>query len=153
MEIKLMGNEALNAFVARLPAAEVDKLMGLYVKLRAEKARVAKLAAEADDEYKVAMQAIERRLLAKADETGVTGFKVKGVATSYQSEDKKVSIADGDLFYTFVAGLGLDGLEFFEKRVSITTVEKWMKENGMVVPPGLNLFRERVMRVRKDSEK
>lgn len=152
MEISLLGETALNEFMKKLPAADVEKMMRLYLRLRTQKATIKKHAEAVDAEFKTLMEAIENHMLQKADTAGVTGFNIKGVGTSYTAEEKKVSIADDDAFYPFVASLGVDGLEFFERRVAVTFVDKWMQDHDGNPPPGLNFFRTRVMRVRKASE-
>lgn len=153
MNLSLMGEAALTEFMKKLPAADVEKLMRLYLNLRTQKAAIKKHADAVDAEFKLLMETIENHMLAKADAAGVTGFNIKEVGTSYTAEEKKVSIADDAAFYPFVASLGVDGLEFFERRVAVTFVDKWMQANGGTAPPGLNFFRNRVMRVRKANEK
>lgn len=153
MEISLLGKERLDKYLASLATKEPGELMTIYLQMRTAKAAVNKHAEAAEAEFKEVMQAIENRLLQKADAASVTGFKFKGIGTSYTATETKVSIADDNAFYDFVAAQGRDGLEFFERRVVMKAVDAWMENNGGVTPPGLNLFRNRTMRVRKDSEK
>lgn len=153
MDITLLGKDKLTAYVASLGAKEPGELMAIYLKMRTAKAAVNKHAEAAEAEFKEVMQAIENRLLQKADAAKVTGFKFNGIGTSYTAQEVKVSIADDSVFYPFVAGLGVDGLEFFERRITVKAVEAWMETHENTPPPGLNIFRNRAMRVRKDTEK
>lgn len=150
MEIKLMGKEALAAFIAKVPTMKVEQKMQLYLKLRTAKSAVKKHAEAVDAEYKQVMEAIENHMLADADKATVTGFTIAGVGTSYTAETKKISIASDDDFHQFV--LAQADLTFFEQRVGVKRVDAYIKEHK-VNPPGLNIFRERVMRIRKAGEK
>jgi hypothetical protein len=150
MEIKLMDPEAFKAFLAKIPGLPVDQKMMLYLKLRTAKSALKKKADAADAEYKLAMETIENFMLADADKTGVTGFNIAGVGTSYTAETAKISIADDSAFHAFV--IAQNDLTFFEQRVGAKRVAAYTKETKLN-PPGLNIFRERVMRVRKAGEK
>lgn len=151
MEIRLMGEAQFAAFLQSLNGKTVEEQVKLYIKLREGKSGITKFLGEVEAQYKEAMATLENHLLAAADAQNVTGFTVKGVGTTYTAETKKITIADDNAFFGHV--LAAQDLDFFERRVSSTHVDEVMKLNGGVPPPGLNIFRERVMRVRKASEK
>lgn len=153
MDIKLMPEEELQQLLAKIATLDVEKRVKLYLTLRGGKSAIKKHMDAVEAQYKLAMETIENHLLADADKAKVTGFKIEGVGTTYTAEEMKVSIADDNAFLPFVISQGVEGLGFFERRVSTTHLNEYMKLNGGAVPPGLNLFRERVMRVRKASEK
>jgi hypothetical protein len=151
MDIKLMPQEQLAALLKKVATLNVDEKIALYLKLRQGKSAITKHLDAVEAQYKEVMVAIENHLLAAADKLDVSGFTVKGVATTYTAETKKISIADDTAFFNHV--LTTKDLDFFERRVSSLHVDEVMKLNGGVPPPGLNIFRERVMRVRKAGEK
>jgi hypothetical protein len=151
MDIKLMPEAELTQLLAQIATKDVDAQVRLYLKLRQGKGAIKKHLDAVENQYKLVMETIENHLLAKADKAKVTGFTVNGVATTYTAETRKVSIADDEAFFNFV--LDKKDLSFFERRVAVTHLEEYLKENGGVNPPGLNVFRERVMRVRKAGEK
>lgn len=153
MDIKLMPEEELRAFLQKIGTLDVEAQVKLYLKLRAGKSAIKKHLDAVEGQYKLAMETIENHLLAQADKAKVTGFTVNGIGTTYTAEEQKISIADDNVFLPFVAAQGVDGLGFFERRVSSTHVKEYMKLHDGVPPPGLNIFRERVMRVRKAGEK
>jgi len=70
------------------------------------------------------------------------------------AETKRISIADSTAFTAFLDALPADGdrYGFFAQRVASERIEDYIKIHGEA-PPGLNIFRENVMRVRKASEK
>lgn len=143
--------EQLKAFLAMIPTLPVDKRVKLYLRTREKKTEAARAAKLEAAQYDAIMEACQNLLLAAADTAGVTGFKSE-YGTTYVAETAKVSIADQTAFYNFV--LQTQDLDFFEKRVSSTHLEEYMKLNpGLPPPPGLTIFRERVMRVRKAGEK
>ena len=149
MDIKLMDPEELKLFLSKIPGLSVEKKMTLYLRLRKAKSVSKKHMEAVDAEYKLVMETIENHMLADADKATVTGFTIAGIGTSYTAETKKISIADDAAFDLFV--LEQKDLNFFERRVGVKRVDAFIKENK-VPPPGLNIFRERVMRVRKAGE-
>lgn len=150
MDIQLMDPEKLKGYLAKIPALSVDQKMMLYLKLRTAKSALKKHADACDAEYKLMMETIENHMLADADKAKVTGFTVANIGTSYTAQTTKISIADDGAFHGFV--LAQQDLSFFEQRVGSKRVEAYIKETK-VNPPGLNIFRERVMRIRKAGEK
>lgn len=153
MDIKLMPEEELKKLLAHVATLGVEDQMKLYLKLRTGKAAIKRHLDAVEGQYKLVMETIENHMLATADKQTVTGFKVDGVGTSYVAEEQKISIADDGAFFPYVISKGVDGLGFFERRVSSNFLKEHMKLNGGTPPPGLNIFRERVMRIRKAGEK
>jgi aspartate ammonia-lyase len=137
-------------FLALVPTLPVDKMVKLFVKVREAKAKATKAAGVIEANYKAVMEACENHMLAAADKAGVEGFRTE-FGTTYTAETSKVSIADDQAFFAFVKEKG--DLDFFERRVSSTHVANYAAANEGALPPGLNVFRERVMRVRKAGEK
>lgn len=145
-----MDGAVLKAFLLTIPSMPVEKRVKLFIKTRAAKSAAAKEFKDQEAQFNEIMEACENSMLADADKQGITGFTTP-FGTTYTAEVAKYSIADDSAFYTFVKDAG--DLDFLERRVSSTHVAQWMEQNGGVLPPGLNVFRERVMRVRKAGEK
>ena len=99
-----------------------------------------------DQAFKAALEAVEASLIAAAQAQGVTGFKTEA-GTTYLDERMLTSIADDNAFFNFVREQG--DLDFFERRVKVAHVKEWMEANGGHLPPGLNVFRELTMKVRR----
>lgn len=139
-----MTTEALLAEIPNLP---VEKLVKLFVKTREAKATLTREYDAKEAELKGIMEACENMMLKKADETGVEGFKTP-YGTTFTAVETKITIADHKAFQDFV--LTQNDLEFFQARVAQKRVEEYMKQHeSETPPPGLNLYRNRVMRVRK----
>lgn len=145
-----MDEKVLEAFLLTIPSMPIEKRVKLFIKTRAAKSAAKKEFDEQEAQYAKIMERCENSMLKEAGEQGVTGFTTPW-GTTYTAEEMKISIADDSAFFGFVKGQG--DLDFFERRVSSTHVKQYMELNGGHLPPGLNVFRERVMRVRKASDK
>ncbi len=145
-----MEHSELGNFLSSISTLSAEKLVKLFVKTRAAKSAAQKIFDAKDAEYKTIMATCENYMLALADKQCVTGFSTE-FGTAYTAETSKISIADDAAFFEFVKSQG--DLDFFERRVSSTHVTKHMQLHDGVPPPGLNIFRERVIRVRKASDK
>lgn len=138
---------SLDNLLQVIPTMPVEKLVKLFVKTREAKSAASREWDAKEAEYNRIMEACENQMLKAADETGVEGFKTP-FGTTYTAVDVKISIADHEAFQKFVKDQ--DDLEFFQARVSTKRVQEYMEKAGVETPPpGLNMFRERKMRVRK----
>jgi hypothetical protein len=149
-----MEKEALDAFIATIKDMPVEKQVKLSLKIREARAAATREYDAQDAQFKAILDACQNHMLAAADTQGVSGFKTE-LGTTYAAETVKITVADSAAFTAFLDALppGADRYGFFETRVSSRRIEDYMKANNGVAPPGLNIFRERVMRVRKASEK
>lgn len=137
-------------FLATARTLPRDKLVKLYLKTREAKALAKRSFDEQAAQFDAIMDTCENTMLASCDATGDTGFTTPH-GTTYTAETTKISLADDKAFFDFVKQKG--DLDFFERRVATKHVQDYMKLNNGVAPPGLSIFRERVMRVRKASDK
>jgi len=147
--------ERLNAFLEKIGRMDAEATTKLFLQVREAAAQSTREYDARQAQFKRIRETCENQLLVKADNAGVTGFKIDGVATTFVAEDVKITMADAAQFAAFLNGLPpeQDRYGFYEQRVSSRRVTEYMKANGGTAPPGLNLFRQRVMRVRKASEK
>jgi hypothetical protein len=145
-----MDAKLLEDFLKTIPGMSVEKRVKLFIKTRQAKSVAQKVFDDEKAQFEQIMDVCQNSMLRDADTQGVSGFTTPW-GTTYAAEEKKFSIADDAAFYAFI--LQQCDLDFFERRVSSTHVQQYMEQSGGALPPGLNLFRERVMRVRKASEK
>lgn len=127
-----------------------DRLVATYIKIRDIKSAEQRVWDEREGKLNADLKSIEMELLRRSQEEGVTGYKIKGVGTAYQKETAKITIADDVVFYNFVKETG--DLEFFERRVKSTHVQDYMKSHGGHIPPGINVFREIGMGIRRGDK-
>ncbi len=124
----------------------IEARVAKYVQLRDARAASNKAPDEIDRAYKECLEALEASFLASAHEQGVSGFKTQH-GTVFSEEQVLASIADEAAFFNFVLEEG--DLDFFERRIKITHIREYAKMNGGRFPPGLNIFREFKMKVRR----
>jgi len=124
----------------------IESRVAKYVQLRDARAAGNKAHDEIDRAYKECLEAIEASFLASAHEQGVSGFKTQ-YGTVFSEEQVLASIADEAAFFNFVLEEG--DLDFFERRIKVTHIREYAKMNDGRFPPGLNIFRELKMKVRR----
>lgn len=138
--------DACARLASTVAQATVDQRVARYVKLRDARAAANRDADITDKAYKEALSAIESSLIAAAQLQGVTGFKTAH-GTTYLDERMLASVADENAFFSFVKEEG--DLDFFERRVKVAHVKEWQEAHDGKLPPGLNVFREVTMKVRR----
>ena len=89
-------------------------------------------------------------LLQRAIDAGVDQFKCKGVGTAYKSITTRVSCADWPEFHRWV--LKTKNVSALEQRVSKTFVKEYREANKDNLPPGVTIFEEAVMNVRRSPQ-
>lgn len=146
-----LDKKVLEAFLLTIPSMPIEKRVKLFVKTREAKSVAKKAFDEQEAQFTRIMDTCQNSMLKDAQVQGVTGFNTP-FGTTYKAETAKYSIADDVAYEAFLKTQEHPFL-FFERRVAATHVGEWIEANGGVLPPGLNVFRENVMRVRKAGEK
>lgn len=141
-----LSKARLNTIATKAPLAHVDKRVGTFVQLRDLRAANTRQYESVDKAYKDTLESIERSLIATAQEQGVEGFRTE-FGTAYMETKMLASVADETVFYEFVRTTG--DLDFFERRIKASHVKEYAEANGGAQPPGLNIFRELTMKVRR----
>ena len=123
-----------------------EKIVKVYQKIKAEHAEKRK-AWEADDaSYKAKLEEIENYMLSTLNENGMQSVKTTA-GTFYRKEKIIPQGADWDAFYKWVAEN--DAFDALERRIKATFVSQYMEEHDGAIPPGVNVFRQWVVGVRK----
>lgn len=89
----------------------------------------------------------------QAADAGVDSITVKGIGTLYQRTLSSASCGDWELFYEWLLqsakdaeAAGADPREIFaflNRKVTIDTVDQYMKDHGGEVPPGINFSKSK----------
>lgn len=103
---------------------------------------------EENDKLKDAEGQCEVWLLKRSNELGIDQLKATGVGTAFRSIETKVSCGDWNVFHNWVLETG--NLDALEKRVSRKFIQEYRKEEHDL-PPGVNVFEEVVMNVRRSN--
>lgn len=124
----------------------VDRAVKTYVRIRDEKDRLTREYNEKEAGLKAQLEQLELFFAAKAEENGVDGFKTQ-FGTVFKEEKLTASCADWELFGNWI--IEHNEIEMLERRVKHATVKQYMADHDGALPPGVNVFREEKMRVRR----
>lgn len=124
-----------------------DQLVDTFIRIRASRAAMKAEFDAADEKLKQDMRRVENELLRRATAENLTSFATNS-GTAYRREEQHASIADPDAFRTFLSGAD-DPFGYFEQRLSLSRIKEHMKEHDGNAPPGVHIFREFRMGVRK----
>jgi hypothetical protein len=164
--------KALNKFITTLPPKpmqEVDlvtptdaDLVKAYIAVRNKRDEVQEEAKQKVAIYEHRLDLIQSELLRRQTEQGIDQIKVNGVGTVYRQKKVNVSCGDWDMFFGWCVGeikshleAGTDPTEvfsFFQKRLTVATVQEYQKAHDGAVPPAVNTMTEYVVAVRKSSK-
>lgn len=133
---------------------DTEKLVRVYKKMRDARSALAKKFKTEDDDLKAKMEIIGNAMLGFLIETNQESARTKE-GTFYKQIETKPIGSDWGAFYKWVAEN--DAFDFLEKRIKVTEVVKYMAENKdadgkAILPPGVSVNQEFVIRVRKANK-
>lgn len=126
--------------------APIDRAVKAYVRIRDEKDRLTREYNEKEAGLKSQLEQLELFFAAEAKAAGVDGFKTQ-FGTVFKEEKLTASCADWELFGNWI--VEHNEIEMLERRVKHATVKQYMADHGGELPPGVSVFREEKMRVRR----
>ena len=126
-----------------------DRLVKAYLRIREQRSTNNAAAKVVDDQLKDQLGMVNAELLSRMKARGQDGFKT-ALGAVYKAVVVRVAIADEGIFFPWVREN--DALDFLERRVKSTEVQKYMAAHGEA-PPGLTIYKEEEARVRKDNSK
>jgi hypothetical protein len=127
-----------------------DRIVAVYLKIRT---KIAEVTQEYDDRLAVLksqQQQLKAEILKRLHERGATQTKTD-VGTAFIVENVSITIADEIAYGNFV--LEQQDYGFYQKRAKVEHVREYMKAHGEQLPPGLSIFRELDVNVRKPRPK
>lgn len=125
---------------------ETNKLVKAYLNLREARHTLKRKFDEDDGALKIKQERIESALLAFLNENKVDRVATP-LATVYRQEEMTPTAADWSAVYEFIKEN--DAFEMLERRLKKTFVKDYMEQHEGGVPPGVSVFREFVVRVRR----
>lgn len=123
-----------------------EKLVRVYLNIRKARDENTRLYKEKDAELKAEMEKVESAMLMTLQETNSSSIKTDS-GIFYKQEEITPTGADWDAFYHWVAQN--DAFDFLEKRIKRTAVKEYMEAHEGGIPPGVSVFREYCVRVRR----
>ena len=125
---------------------DLNKVVSTYLKIR-EKRSVIKKAYDAEDaELKSKLKTLEGFMLGKLNETNADSVKTEA-GTFYRQEDVTPTGSDWQALYRWIAEN--DAFDALERRIKKGFITEYMETHEGGLPPGVSVFREYVVRVRR----
>jgi hypothetical protein len=129
-------------------STDLNKVVKAFRNIRAERSRIAKEARIKDAELKEKLETLQNFMLSILNENNA-----KRMATDEGTFFKKKKViptgADWNAFYKWVAQE--DAFDFLERRIKASSVKVYMEEHKGEPPPGVNVFEQFVVGVRKGT--
>jgi len=125
---------------------DLDQIVRVYVKIRDARSAAAKEAKERDAEFKEKLGKLEAVLLNHLNTTHADSVKTSE-GTFYAQEDLIPTGSDWEAFYAWVKEH--DAFDALERRIKKTFIAEYIETNHGEIPPGVSIYRERVVRVRR----
>ena len=126
------------------------KLAEIDVALREQQAA---LTRSYDADYAVLAdkrKTAQTEMLRQLQEQGLASAKVIGIGTVYTQKTIRANIDDDGIFYGWIREH--DAFDFLERRVKSSTVQAYMEGHEGEAPPGLGIFSEINVRIRKSKD-
>jgi hypothetical protein len=125
---------------------DINKLTKAYINIREAKHALKKQFDEADGDLKKKLERIEAEMLRFLQTSNTDSVKTDA-GTFYRQEEITPTGSDWDLFYHWIAEN--EAFDALERRVKKTFVKEYMEAHDGSIPPGLSVYREFVVRVRR----
>lgn len=129
------------------PTVDLAKVIETYIKIRDARGVLKREFEAKDAELKGDLEKLEGFMLGHLNQHGMESVRTEA-GTFYRQEDIRPNIVDDVAFYTWVKEN--DAFDALERRVKKTFVSEFMETHeGGLPPPGINVSREYVVRVRR----
>lgn len=127
--------------------ADMGKIVRAYVKIRDAQAEATKTYKAKHAELEAGKVELENYMLTVLNASSVNSMATDA-GTFYKEEKVTPSGSDWGAFYRWVQA-DPERFEFLERRIKATTVKEYMKENDDTPPPGVSVFRQFEVGVRR----
>ena len=128
------------------------KLIKIYVKMRDVKSDIAKRHKEELADISGKMDTISTELKKRIIATGGDGIKSKEFGTASITESVRAGCQDWDVFTNFLKEKEYDPLIFLAKSIKADAVKTYMDDHDGKLPPGVTIFKESKLLVRRPSK-
>lgn len=118
-----------------MEADSVDRLAGVYVKIRDARAKLRSDYEEKDEQLSQQMDLIEEHLLEACKRIGADSIRTKA-GTVIRTVKNRYWTNDWNSMYNFIKEH--EAYELLEKRIHQSNMKQFIEENPTVLPVGLN---------------
>ena len=132
---------------------DAPKLIRMYIKMRDAKSAIAARHKEELAELNGKMDIVSGALKKLIDESGGDSIKSNEFGTASIVVSTKAGCSDWEEFSIFLREGDHDPVHFLEKKLKASAVVEFMDAHEGKLPPGVNIFKETQLRVRKPTAK
>lgn len=125
---------------------DTAKMVKAFVKLRDARTELKRKYEDEDKGLKAKQEVLEGQLLKFLNENEMESVKTPH-GTFYRQEELTPTGADWNKFYQWIADN--NGFDFLERRIKKTAIKEYMEMHNGGIPPGVSVYREFVVRVRR----
>lgn len=132
---------------------DAPKLIRMYIKMRDAKSAIAARHKEELADINEKMDLVSIALKKLVDQSGGDSIKSNEFGTASIVTSVKAGCSDWSEFSTFLRDGDHDPVHFLEKKLKASAVVEFMDKHEGKLPPGVNIFKESQLRVRKPTAK
>ena len=130
-----------------MESIDTDKLTRVYEKIRKARSENTREYEARDKALKSQLDQVGAALLSWLIDNKQQSAHTESGLTFYKEEVLTPTAADWNIIYEWIAEN--NAWEALEKRLTKTFFKTYMKDNDGAIPPGVNIYREFVARVRR----
>jgi hypothetical protein len=128
------------------PQADLGKITKAYINIRDARNELRKQYDDSDKDLKIAQQKLEAAMLDHLNKHGMESVRTEA-GTFYRQEEITPSASDWNALYNWIKEH--DAWEALERRIKKTFIREYAEAHSGGLPPGVSVFREFVVRVRR----
>lgn len=128
------------------PALDFARIVKAHINIRDARSQLKKQFDEADAELKASQAKLESIMLDHLNKSGSEGVRTE-FGTFYAQEEMTPSASDWNALYEWIKEH--DAWEALERRIKRTFIKEYAEAHQGGLPPGVSVFRERIVRVRR----
>lgn len=125
---------------------DMNRLTKAYIRMRDARQAAKKEWEEKDAEIKKKMERVENEMLRFLNDTQQDASRTES-GIVYRQEEVTPTGSDWELFYDWVKKN--NAFDALERRIKKTFIKTYMEEHHGGIPPGVSVYREYVVRVRR----
>lgn len=125
---------------------DINKLTSVHLKIRDARSDLKRKFEEEDRKLKIKQERIENEMLRFLQDSNTDSVRTES-GTFYRQEEITPTGSDWDAFYRWVREN--DAFDALERRIKKTFVKEYMETHEGGIPPGVSVYREYVVRVRR----
>jgi hypothetical protein len=122
------------------------RIVKAHINIRDHRQQLKKQFDEADQQFKQAQAKLESVMLDHLNKTGSEAIRTEN-GTFYAQEEMTPSASDWNMLYDWIKEH--DAWEALERRIKKTFIKEFAEAHNGGLPPGVSVFRERIVRVRR----